>query len=189
MTKLVQLFSSARAARLAKLTLVELEKFVASKVVVQRSSAVTFTFADVAVLRDAVRLLRQGMHVAWIPNARDAIRAAAVNNAPAEVRRLPVSAQHAAEAANLCSLASAIDEHPATLDEAEELYRRVVDLDPHYAAAWTNLGNLRFRRGDEHGACVFYKRALELDPKQTEALDNLILAQDRLTFQERHKHQ
>jgi tetratricopeptide (TPR) repeat protein len=69
--------------------------------------------------------------------------------------------------------ASALDENPATYDEAEELYGRATRLDPTLAIAYTNLGNIRFRRGDEVGAEALYKRAIEVDPRQPEAHYNL----------------
>jgi DNA-binding transcriptional MerR regulator len=69
--------------------------------------------------------------------------------------------------------ASTLDEDPATFDEAEALYTKAIDLDPQLAIAYTNLGNLRFRRNDEPGAEVLYRRALELDDRQPEAHYNL----------------
>jgi tetratricopeptide (TPR) repeat protein len=74
---------------------------------------------------------------------------------------------------DLYTRASSLDEDPATFDEAEELYRRALDLDPELAIAYTNLGNIRFRRGDEPGACELYVRALEIDERQPEAHYNL----------------
>jgi tetratricopeptide (TPR) repeat protein len=69
--------------------------------------------------------------------------------------------------------ASALDEDAATYDQAEELYQSAVRLDPSLAIAYTNLGNIRFRRGDESGAEALYRRALEVDPQQPEAHYNL----------------
>jgi tetratricopeptide (TPR) repeat protein len=69
--------------------------------------------------------------------------------------------------------ASALDENPATYDQAEELYEQAIRLDPSLAIAYTNLGNIRFRRGDESGAESLYRRAIEVDPKQPEAHYNL----------------
>jgi tetratricopeptide (TPR) repeat protein len=69
--------------------------------------------------------------------------------------------------------ASALDEDPATFDEAESLYRKATELDPHLAIAYTNLGNIRFRRGDEAGAEQLYRKALEIDDRQPEAHYNL----------------
>jgi tetratricopeptide (TPR) repeat protein len=69
--------------------------------------------------------------------------------------------------------ASGLDEDPATYDQAEELYERAVRLDPSLAIAYTNLGNIRFRRGDESGAEALYRRAIEIDAHQPEAHYNL----------------
>jgi tetratricopeptide (TPR) repeat protein len=69
--------------------------------------------------------------------------------------------------------ASSLDEDPATYDAAEELYARAIRLDPSLAIAYTNLGNIRFRRGDETAAEALYRRAIEVDPHQPEAHYNL----------------
>ena len=69
--------------------------------------------------------------------------------------------------------ASTLDEDPETFDEAEGLYKKAIELDPQLAIAYTNLGNIRFRRGDEQGAEQLYRKALELDDRQPEAHYNL----------------
>jgi len=69
--------------------------------------------------------------------------------------------------------ASQLDEDPATMDGAEQLYRRAVELDPWLTIAYTNLGNIRFRRQDAEGAETLYRKALEIDPRQPEAQYNL----------------
>jgi tetratricopeptide (TPR) repeat protein len=69
--------------------------------------------------------------------------------------------------------ATGLDEDPGTYEQAEELYSRAIRLDPTLAIAYTNLGNIRFRRGDEPGAEDLYRRAIETDPDQPEAHYNL----------------
>jgi len=69
--------------------------------------------------------------------------------------------------------ASQLDEDAATMDEAESLYQRAVELDPWLAIAYTNLGNIRFRRHDTEGAEGLYRKALEIDSRQPEAQYNL----------------
>jgi Tfp pilus assembly protein PilF len=69
--------------------------------------------------------------------------------------------------------ASQMDEDPATLDEAERLYRRALQLDPWLAIAYTNLGNICFRRAEEEQAEALYRRALLIDRAQPEAQYNL----------------
>ena len=66
-----------------------------------------------------------------------------------------------------------LDEEEATLDRAESCYRRAIALDPSLANALTNLGNLRFRRGDGKEARALYERAIAHDPAQPEAWYNL----------------
>ncbi|MEO8800892.1 MAG: tetratricopeptide repeat protein [Polyangiaceae bacterium] len=83
------------------------------------------------------------------------------------------AAGRAKTAYDLYTRASALDEDPATYDEAEALYVRALQLDPELAIAYTNLGNIRFRRGDEPGAEELYRRALGLDDRQPEAHYNL----------------
>jgi tetratricopeptide (TPR) repeat protein len=89
------------------------------------------------------------------------------------VLRPASSPARARTAYDLYVQASALDEDPATYDEAEELYSRAIRLDPTLAIAYTNLGNIRFRRGDERGAEALYRRAIEVDPRQPEAHYNL----------------
>lgn len=69
--------------------------------------------------------------------------------------------------------ASQLDENPLTMDEAERLYSEAVELDPWLGIAYTNLGNIRFRRHDAEGAERLYQRGLEIDPRQPEAQYNL----------------
>jgi DNA-binding transcriptional MerR regulator len=89
------------------------------------------------------------------------------------VLRPETSPARARTAYELYVQASALDEDPATFDQAEDLYGRAIRLDPSLAIAYTNLGNIRFRRGDEPGAEELYRRAIEVDPHQPEAHYNL----------------
>jgi tetratricopeptide (TPR) repeat protein len=89
------------------------------------------------------------------------------------VLRPETSPARARTAYDLYVQASALDEDPSTYDEAEELYGRAIRLDPTLAIAYTNLGNIRFRRGDEAGAEALYRRAIEVDLRQPEAHYNL----------------
>ncbi|MCS6900592.1 MAG: tetratricopeptide repeat protein [Myxococcales bacterium] len=66
-----------------------------------------------------------------------------------------------------------LDEDPACVEEACELYQRALAYDPTLALAYNNLGNLRYRQGNEDAAIDLYHRALDIDPAQPEALYNL----------------
>jgi DNA-binding transcriptional MerR regulator len=69
--------------------------------------------------------------------------------------------------------ASQLDEEPLTMDEAERLYKEAIALDPWLAIAYTNLGNIRFRRQESDVAEQLYRKALEIDARQPEAQYNL----------------
>jgi tetratricopeptide (TPR) repeat protein len=89
------------------------------------------------------------------------------------VLRPRTSSDRAAAAYDLYVQASGLDESPDTFDLAEDLYRRAITLDPSLAIAYTNVGNIRFRRGDEAGAEALYRQAIEIDRQQPEAHYNL----------------
>jgi DNA-binding transcriptional MerR regulator len=89
------------------------------------------------------------------------------------VLRPQTNAARARSAYDLYTQASALDENPATFDEAEALYSKAIAIDPQLAIAYTNLGNIRFRRGDEAGAEALYLRAIGVDADQPEAHYNL----------------
>jgi len=89
------------------------------------------------------------------------------------VLRPESAATRARTAYDLYVKASTLDEDPATYDEAEALYRRAIELDADLSIAYTNLGNIRFRRGDDQGAEELYHHALSIDPSQPEAHYNL----------------
>lgn len=65
------------------------------------------------------------------------------------------------------------DESESGFERAEAAYRRAIELDPSLANAFTNLGNLMFRRARFDEAQNLYVRALQLDPDQPEAFYNL----------------
>src|SRR5262249_26014794 len=54
----------------------------------------------------------------------------------------PGNPARARSAFELYTRASALDENPATFEEAEGLYRRAIELDPQLGIAYTNLGNI-----------------------------------------------
>ena len=76
--------------------------------------------------------------------------------------------------------ASEWDADPAQWKDALEAYRRVVSLDPTYAAAWNNLGLLLHRMGRYDEAREAYDTAVVQDPSCAEAAYNLgSLAEDQ----------
>lgn len=76
--------------------------------------------------------------------------------------------------------ASEWDADPARWEDAIDAYRRVVGIDPTYAAAWNNLGLLLHRMGRLDEAREAYAAALVQGPGCCEAAYNLgSLAEDR----------
>src|SRR5437667_3719869 len=69
--------------------------------------------------------------------------------------------------------ASEWDGDPAQWEDAIDAYRRVVSIDPTYAAAWNNLGLLLHRMGRYDEASEAYLAALDQDPQCCEAAYNL----------------
>src|SRR6267143_914457 len=69
--------------------------------------------------------------------------------------------------------ASEWDADPAQWDDAIDAYRRVVAIDPTYAAAWNNLGLLLHRMGRYDEARTCYDRALGEAAECAEAAYNL----------------
>src|SRR5438477_175701 len=81
--------------------------------------------------------------------------------------------------------ASEWDADPAQWDDAIDAYRRVVAIDPTYAAAWNNLGLLLHRMAQYDEARTSYESALAQDPTCCEAVYNLgSLAEDRGELEE-----
>ena len=62
---------------------------------------------------------------------------------------------------------------PEHWEEAIDAYRRVVAIDPTYAAAWNNLGLLLHRMGNYDEARTAYDTALEQDERCCQAAYNL----------------
>jgi tetratricopeptide (TPR) repeat protein len=89
------------------------------------------------------------------------------------VLRPSAGRERARTAYELYLRASQLDEDPRTMDDAERLYQQAVQLDPWLGIAYTNLGNIRFRRQDTEGAEALYRKALEIDARQPEAQYNL----------------
>jgi tetratricopeptide (TPR) repeat protein len=69
--------------------------------------------------------------------------------------------------------ASEWDSDPAQWEDAIDAYRRVVAIDPSYAAAWNNLGLLLHRLGRYEEARAAYSSALRASAACAEAAYNL----------------
>ncbi|MBL8298188.1 MAG: sulfotransferase [Rhodanobacteraceae bacterium] len=62
-------------------------------------------------------------------------------------------------------------------EESLRVFERIATLFPRCAEHWTNLGNIQRRLGHDDQACSSYRRSLQLDPDQVDALQNLGLIQ------------
>jgi tetratricopeptide (TPR) repeat protein len=100
--------------------------------------------------------------------------------APAEVTDPQLTEPHRMPSAYQCFLDGCRAEDAGDLGHAEVYYRHAVELEPSFAAAHTNIGNIAYRRGDAAAARRAYERALELDPDQAEARYNLANVLDEL---------
>ena len=73
-----------------------------------------------------------------------------------------------------------LKERLGKFEEAEQAYRRAIDLDPTDANPWYCLGNLSVQTGKSEDAETAYYRAIDLDPKFSypwSGLGNLLSAQ------------
>jgi len=79
--------------------------------------------------------------------------------------------QTAERAEQLYRLASALDENPATREQARAAYEEAVKF--HHAKAMVNLANMYIKDGDQKAAMRLYRRAIKLDPTIAEAHYNI----------------
>ncbi len=89
------------------------------------------------------------------------------------VLRPTAGRERARTAYELYLRASQLDEDRETMSEAAQLYEEAIRLDPWLAIAYTNLGNIHFRRAETAAAETLYRKALQVDPAQPEAQYNL----------------
>lgn len=67
--------------------------------------------------------------------------------------------------AELFSHGVAMEEHPSTHDEAIHTYLRLLEIEPHHAAAHINLGTLYYNRQDFASAENHYRAAVAADSR------------------------
>lgn len=63
--------------------------------------------------------------------------------------------------------------HRGRLDEAEQLFRQCLELDPNSAKAWNKLGVVIVHKGNKDKAKQCFQQAIKLDPKFAPAYSNL----------------
>ena len=151
---------------------------VARAVVSLRASLprVSRPLAELRIVSDGERLVvrsEEGTYEALTGQMMLDLEVRTLRDDVVRVLRPTAGKERAKTAYDLYVRASALDENPRTMAEAEALYREALRLDPWLAIAYTNLGNICFRKGDEPGADALYRRALEIDARQSEAQYNL----------------
>jgi tetratricopeptide (TPR) repeat protein len=136
---------------------------------------VTRPLQQLRIVSDGRRVVVRGTEGPFEPTTGQLVLDFQVNALRDDVVRVlrPESSAGHRTAYELYMKASALDEDPATYDEAEELYTKALHHDPSLAIAYTNLGNVLFRRGEEERALGLYQRALAIDPDQPEAHYNI----------------
>ena len=142
--------------------------------------------AEVRFVVEGGRLLVQSDRVRFDPRSGQTVlaldtgslsEAAAATLVMGLVRPLEPPAQ---QAETWFQRASEWDGDPAQWKDAIDAYRRVVAIDPSYAAAWNNLGLLLHRMGRYEEAREAYDAAVHQDPECAEAAYNLgSLAEDQ----------
>jgi tetratricopeptide (TPR) repeat protein len=142
--------------------------------------------AELRLIVDGDRLLAQSDRVRFDPRTGQMVlaldsggleEAATATLSTGLVRPL---APPADQAETWFERASEWDGDPAQWEDAIVAYRRVVAIDPTYAAAWNNLGLLLHRMGRYDEAHDAYEAALAQDATCCEAVYNLgSLAEDR----------
>jgi tetratricopeptide (TPR) repeat protein len=137
---------------------------------------VTRPLAELRVVSDGQRLVVRSHEGSYEPLTGQMLLDLEIKTLRDDVVRVlrPAAGKERSKTAyNMYVRASQLDEDPATMKEAEALYRQALELDPWLAIAYTNLGNICFRKGEEADAEKLYHRALQIDSRQPEAQYNL----------------
>ncbi|MBI1734892.1 MAG: tetratricopeptide repeat protein [Candidatus Rokubacteria bacterium] len=145
----------------------------------QRDKTIASPLAELRLNVDGQRLLAQSDRVRFDPRTGQTVldldtgglqEAADATLVTGLVRPLSPPAE---QAETWFERASEWEADPAQWDDAVDAYRRVVAIDPTYAAAWNNLGLLLHRMGRYEDARHAYLAALEQDGSLCEAAYNL----------------
>ncbi|HVU06018.1 MAG TPA: tetratricopeptide repeat protein [Polyangiaceae bacterium] len=137
---------------------------------------VTRPLVELKIASDGKKVVVYSANGAFEPATGQMLLDLQVSSLRDEVVRLlrPTAGRERARTAyELYLHASQLDEDQDTISEAEALYAQAIELDPWLSIAYTNLGNIRFRRHDVTEAEALYRKALAIDPRQPEAQYNL----------------
>jgi tetratricopeptide (TPR) repeat protein len=84
---------------------------------------------------------------------------------PRVVEARPAVVRPAESASELFALAVSMEDDATRHAEAQQIYVRVLELDPKHAAACINLGTLFYNQQNYREAERYYRRAVEIDPR------------------------
>jgi tetratricopeptide (TPR) repeat protein len=135
--------------------------------------------AEVRLVLEGDRLVAQSDRVRFDPRTGQMVLAldsgglAAAATATLATGMVRPLAPPADQAETWFERASEWDGDPSQWEDAIDAYRRVVSIDPTYAAAWNNLGLLLHRMGRYDEASSAYGSALDQDAQCCEAAYNL----------------
>jgi tetratricopeptide (TPR) repeat protein len=153
----------------------------------------TYTFGDVAIIRQADEMMAEGLSFRAVLRRLIALRSGQltfdfrIEAEPAKVLQLkrreppplaalmdaapPAASSSAEERFHAASLLD--DGDPAHFDAAAGAYRQALAVDPGLVPALINLANIHYARDESAEAQALYERAIALDPDVFEAHFNL----------------
>jgi tetratricopeptide (TPR) repeat protein len=89
------------------------------------------------------------------------------------MRKAEVSARQAAELRDMFLRAVKLEESPATIPQATEIYQSILNTQPEHAATLINLGTIHYNLRCYELAEQYYRRATVADPEYALAFFNL----------------
>jgi tetratricopeptide (TPR) repeat protein len=88
----------------------------------------------------------------------------------------------------LCNILGGALFYQNKVDEAQDWFQRAISLNPNYARAWVNLGNVFKQKGDLTKSLNAYQKALTLDPNDANIWYHLGLAHSAQDDLEKAEH-
>lgn len=89
------------------------------------------------------------------------------------VHRLRARARDSKRAFELFTYATGLDEDEETMDEAVRLYTQAIHLNPKFALAYVNLGNIYHHRGEPEKAMKLYEDSIAIEDHHAEPHYNI----------------
>lgn len=91
----------------------------------------------------------------------------------AKIIKFPERRPNKYKASLLYSQASSIDSDASMIEEAISLYEQAIRIDPFFADAMINLGNMFHAKGNRTQALKMFKRAVDIVPDHVEGNYNI----------------